>query len=307
MKLAPLILLPLFLPSPSPAQRLYSDQGTLSTNPGSAEAHIQPDAALAVNPATYANGTQLIASVVTYAERAVRKSPPASATNVQRELVATQKRQSLQSVLNHLPGQGISISFEVLDVVNRPPPKPPAPLPPDKSTLQSIHQYDLARKDYEHERAAYDRTRMMVIGRVNWSSPTVRSPDHRRAAASARASARPAPGAKLEDRKSAHEDLKQTLSSLRDQADDAKPAHLIYLLGSNPDFAQYKRGQTRSAKAVIQLAAAHVHLPSPPTTPDSADEPQDPNSTLLLEDLSSAYVAIDLALVATPDPAPQPR
>lgn len=143
-----LIITPLFLAlfaSVSSAQtsgyRLFSKEGTRSTDPTLAEAGLSLTHVINTIPTRIENGNQLIAKTVTAAELIARKSPDPAATNSQREDLLADETQKLQQLASFLPDRGLSVSFEVVDVVNRPmPTEPKAPKLPASTAARNQYQ-----------------------------------------------------------------------------------------------------------------------------------------------------------------------
>ena len=255
--------------------QLVTPCGVISTEPMGASFSMPWDKLPPTDPKTeFKPLAEIISRVTQQGEAIARLSPDPDATEIQREEAARQKQSKIEALAQPLPGQAVSASVEVLDVV-------PMKGPKGENT-----------------------NRVFVVGRVKWQSATVLSAEQRHRIAAYihetdRATALIKPGGAADHRadylriRDAGE--RQLRKEIRVEAEAVRPIHVVYCRGEKTDFADWKKGQTRNFAGVIQSAglfaynAGHAYLFFKDTG-GGASVP------MVSEDASATYIGTEFVL-----------
>ena len=232
------------------------------------------------------------------AQIVARKEPDKAATNAQRDDLKAEKQKSIDGLVTTLPRTVVSASFIVLDVLRRPDAEPDG--------------------------------KILVVGRLDWSPPTVLSDaDHksRIAAVNAKADGEIAyqrkelselhSGSKSKVEDSEVESMNKRIAgieaerkkatiAIKDAAEAAKPSHIVFCLSDNEALLNWKRDQRRAVKGVIyksflSTAAQRAGMTTEvakmhENERESGDARVGPRPELVTEDDAAIYVGSETAI-----------
>jgi hypothetical protein len=258
---------------------LFDTSGDRGTTPALVAAEVPSEKVIADSTTVYDNGLGVVSKLLTQASLVGRRTPPADATNAQREVLAEQKAKELQTLVEATAGKAVEIGFVVEDIVSRPAPKEPDPN--YYKYLRDPAAYAQAVEAYKRDVAVWEKQKMLLVGRLNVAvagaaADNGQDPELRRQIADENRRyqerikqlnelIRTARGASLDTYKrqkaQAEADHKEALVRLRGQMKKNDVRHYVYILGSDQSFMKWKRGQSRSVRAFVQkvvLFAPHA-------------------------------------------------
>jgi hypothetical protein len=294
---------------------LFSPKGNVRTTPDLVISSIPMKQVLDEAPQTFTPLAQLVATTLTKAKAVGRTEVDDNATNVQREKLADEKADRVQSLVDDLIDKPVLVNFTIIDIVNRPAPNAPKPLPPNASAqLKAAYAKELQR--YEQDREAFDQTKMMVIARLPSTSSIATDPEYRKQVAAINASAdsriksenellyktksRLIADRVSEQKKQIETDRAKQLKDLRDRFSKNETVQMVYLQGSNDEFTKWKRGQGRSVKGIIQTACLDLYRGRSRMVTGSKGATLQDGSLKVQEDLSRVNPGLELIIRVMP-------
>jgi hypothetical protein len=296
--------------------RLFTPKGNVSTRPDGMVAQAKLEDILIANPDKFDSANMLLPKTAILSETIVRKEPTKDATNAQRQELSRKKQQDLQKLIDDLAGRAVSASFTVIDIIERPEPK----LPEYYDRLKDTEYKARLKARYDVEMRLYQRSKMLLVGKVNSTSAPLNTDEEREAMLKSRKSAddrlaqvrssmagekSPAIRRSLENEKARYEkQIQETQLRYRKMAEDRRPVHMFYVLGSDEALLKWKRGQTRNVKAMVERVALFTYGATSKHTdvPKLNDDRKWFSAEWRLEEqegLQAAYVGIEMVLWLT--------
>lgn len=294
--------------------RLYTQGGNINTSPGILFEKIAPEHAFEAVLGDAESLIPMLAKNVRKAEAVVRRQLPPDATNARRETLAEEKSKEMREVVRSFVGKPVSVTMIVIDVIRLEEPAPPRGL--EAQSEEKVREYDEAMQIYK-------RSKLLIAGKLNWSSATVETDSDRQAFADYKKDyderirslsnslkdASPSRRAEIEKRRrTAEEGYKKYLERRKAGQEAKKPIQMVYVLGGDSKFMDWKRGQTRNLKGVIQRAGLATYGERDRATdrfgPQGERQTRIERELAVQEDLSKVYVGIELSVWAMPEIQP---
>lgn len=325
------LLLVTALAGQAAAQSLFTPSGEPETSPTAVVAAVPGEAVVDDVAVRFENGIQLLARLRAQAEQVISKMPKGDDTSVQREEMAREKFDELQRLADAVPGRQITLSFRIVDIVSRPAPVAPQPLGANASGVER-ERHAKRQQDYERAKAVFEKQPLLVVGQITLgnSAPDpkiakeIAATTQRHREAVADINKRIADAKSDTSRKSLREEKakllkrhQEELKQLRQrQAGSVTQKNAAYVLGSNDELREWKRGQTRSVRGVVQKVAIFNKPRSGYNTGSTAARSNDVDvsatAKVFFKDIEKSVVAIEVIVHMLADqgedaaaPAPQ--